>query len=100
MKSKRVITENPLEAPELSTLQLLRRSFSSEGFPPPSMRTPEDEARIAAFFALYQLMYLLEEFRRACAGGKRVRLVVNERGQSRSRIVVEIAILDAGGEGA
>lgn len=100
MKSKRVITENPLEAPELSTLQLLRGAFASGGFPPPSMRTPEDEARIAAFFALHQLLQLLEEFRKACARGERVRLAVAERGQSPSRIVVDIAILDAGAEGA
>jgi hypothetical protein len=93
MKSKRAPIPNPLEAPAFSTLRLLRRAFSSGGLPPLSIRTPEDEARIAAFFGLQQLMYILEEFRKACARGEPVRLAVDERAQSPNRIVVDIAIV-------
>jgi hypothetical protein len=96
MKSKRTPIPNPLEAPEFHTLRMLRRAFSRGGLPPLSMRTPEDEARIAAFFALQQMMYILEEFRKACARHEPVRLVVAEHGQSPNHIVLEIAIVREG----
>lgn len=93
MRPKRAPIPNPLEAPEFTTIRLLQRAFLSGGIPPLSMQTAEDEARIAAFFVLHQLMHILEQFREACAWGERVRLMIHEHGRSPTRIVLEIAIL-------
>ena len=93
LKHGATATANPLEAPEFSALRTLRRAFSRGGLPPLAKRTPDDESRIAAFFALQQLLHILDEFRRACARGESVRLVIGETGMSPTRILMNIAIV-------
>jgi hypothetical protein len=96
MKSNRVPIPNPLEAPEFNALRLLQRAFARCGLPPLSVRTPQAEACIASFFSLQQLMYILDEFRKACARGELVHLVVSELGRSANRILLHIAIVRTG----
>jgi hypothetical protein len=93
MGLKPAVTANPLEAPEFSALRTLRRAFSRGGLPPLLERTPDDEARIAAFFALQQLLLILDEFRRACARGESVHLEIDESGMSPTRLLMTIAIV-------
>jgi hypothetical protein len=93
MGPKQTATENPLEAPELGTLRRLCRAFSRGGLPPLTKRTPDDEARIAAFFALQQLLHILEEFRKACARNECVRLVIHETGMSPTRVLMTITVV-------
>lgn len=89
-------TENLLTAPEFSALRALRRALARGGLPPVSRRRPHDEARIAAFFTVQQLLHILEEFRKACARGEAVRLAVSETGMSPTRVHMTIAIVAKG----
>jgi hypothetical protein len=59
-------------------------------------RTPEDEARLAAFFALQELTHILDQYRRALEDGKPRRLAVREHGRQLGKVVIEIAIEDTG----
>src|SRR5262245_43323545 len=52
------LPRSPIAAQEFGTLRELRRLFSYGGLPPYESRSPEDYARIAAFFALQELMYI------------------------------------------
>lgn len=67
-------------------------SLAERGLTPTSARTPADEARIAAFFALGELLRLLEAFRGACLRGEPARLAVVIRRRSRRHVTVEIEI--------
>lgn len=86
--------KDPLDAPELATLRALKRLLASGGLPPQSSRTPADEARIAAFFAVQELLHILDEFRNAHLRGARCRLVVSENGRSPGKVTIEIALVE------
>jgi hypothetical protein len=86
--------DDPLGFPELASLQHLRRLLSRGGLPPQSRRSPADEARIAAFFTLQELVHILTEFRKARLRGEECHLAVSENGRSTGRITIEITILD------
>lgn len=85
---------DPLDSPEFSSLRALRWLFSRGGLPPCSARSPADDARIAAFFTLQELLYVLGEFRKAYLRGSRCRLAVSENGRSPGKVTIEIAIVD------
>jgi len=87
-------TSDPLGSPEFSSLRTLRRLFSQGGLPPCSARSPADDARIAAFFTLQELLHVLGEFRKACSRGSRCRLAVSENGRSPGKVTIEIAIVE------
>jgi hypothetical protein len=85
---------DPLGSQEFATLRTLKRLLARGGLPPQSCRTPADEARIAAFFTLQELLYILNEFRNAHLRGARCRLAVSENGRSAGKITIEIALLE------
>ncbi len=82
--------EDPLEAPEFTTLRELRRLLSIGGLP--AERTPEAHARIAAFYALTELLRLLDEYRRRIRCGQRCRLVVHEQTSEAGRLALHVTI--------
>jgi len=95
---KRVITEmppsNPIGSEPFRALRELRKVFGSGGIPPKEQRTSEDEARIAAFCALQEIVHILDQFRRSIEKGERCHLVVSEHGRQLGRVVIELAITD------
>jgi hypothetical protein len=88
------VLRDPLDAPEFATLRALRRLFSHGGLPPQDSRSAQDDARIASFFTLQELLYILGEFRKAHLRGARCRLAVSENGRSQDRITIDIAIVE------
>jgi hypothetical protein len=96
MGTRHAATEDPLDAPVFSILRMIHRALARGGTPPLSKRAPEDEARIAAYRALQLLLQILEAFRKACIRGRPVRLVVNETGMSPRRVLMTIAVVQAG----
>lgn len=83
---------NPLGSGGFRALRELRSAFGRGGLPPRDRRTPEDEARIVAFFVLAELTHILDQFRRAIEQGERRRLVVREHGRQLGKVVIEITI--------
>jgi hypothetical protein len=81
-----------LAAPEFSTLRKLRRLFARGGLPPHDSRSPEDDARIACFVVISDLLRVLEDFRQSIARGERVRLVVREQRTAAGWMRAEVAI--------
>lgn len=81
---------DPLEAPEFATLRSLRRALSRGGLP--SHRTPADEARLAAFMTLQELLRILDEYRVRLRRGDSVRLRVLEQQSTAAHMRVEIVI--------
>ena len=86
--------QNPLAAESFRALRELRTEFGRGGLPPLDRRTPEDDARIVAFFVLNETTHIFDQFRRAVEQGKRCRLVVNEHGRQLGKVVIEITIED------
>jgi hypothetical protein len=66
--------------------------FGRGGLPPKDRRLPEDEARIAAFCVLQELVHILDQFRRSVEQGEHCRLVVSEHGRQIGRIAIEVTI--------
>lgn len=83
---------DPIAGEDFRTLRELRDAFALGGLPQQGERTATDEARIAAFFVLQELLHLLVQFRRAVEQGKLPRLVVSEHGRQLGRVVIEIRI--------
>jgi hypothetical protein len=86
------VARNVLDSPEFETLRTLRRSFARGGLPPVAERSPEDDARIATFSTLAELLRVLREFRDRVARGEAVRLEVRELITEPSRMRVELVI--------
>lgn len=87
---------DPLTSPEFAALRAVHWSLSQGGLPAVAERTAADEARIAAFFAIQELLHLLEDFHRACMRGDPCHLVVNDRGRTRDRVIIEIQMVYEG----
>lgn len=85
---------DPLTGRWFNDLRLLVRLVGVGGLPPRDRRTPADEARIAVFYALQELIHLLEIFGRLTTNGERVRLNVREHGREPHRVVIELWIED------
>jgi hypothetical protein len=83
---------NVLAAPEFETLRDLRRRFARGGLPPVATRSPEDDARIAVFSTLVELLRVLREFRDRVARGEAVRLQVCEQPTEPGRMRIELVI--------
>lgn len=81
---------DPTASPEFDTLRALRRKLGSGGLP--TLRTPEDDARISTFRVLRELLDLLAEFTRRVRRGDRVRLVSREQPSTPGRMVIDIII--------
>lgn len=81
-----------LAAPDFQTLRTLRRAFARGGLPAAAARSPEDEASIACFVTLAELLRVLDAFRTRIARGERVRLVMREQPTVTGTMRVEIAI--------
>ena len=86
---------NPIAGVAFRALRELRFDFGRGGLPPRDHRSPEDEARIAAFCVLQELIHILDQFRRATEQGEPRRLVVSEHGRQLGKVIIEIAIEDA-----
>jgi hypothetical protein len=86
------VARNVLDLPEFETLRTLRRRFAHGGLPPFAKRSPEDDARIATFATLAELLRVLREFRDRIARGEAVRLVVAEQVTEPGRMRVELVI--------
>jgi hypothetical protein len=76
-----------------AALRDLRRVFARGGMPSRASRSPDEDARLAVFQTLNELVHVLDQFRRCIERGEGVRLVVTERGRQVGRAVVEIAIV-------
>lgn len=87
--------DDPPGFPDLVSLYTLSRLLSRGGLPPRSRCSPADEARIAAFFTLQELLHILTEFQRAHLRGADCHLEVSENGRSPGRITIEVAIVAA-----
>jgi len=87
---------DPLASRGFAFLRAVAWSLAQRGLTPASARTPADEARIATFFALGELLRLLEAFRGACVRGEPARLTVAIRRRSRRHVTVEIEIRTPG----
>ena len=83
---------DPIAGEDFRALRALRDAFALGGLPQQSERTATDEARIATFFVLQELLHLLGQFRRAVDQGKLPRLVVSEHGRQLGKVVIEIRI--------
>lgn len=88
--------KDPLDSQEFATLRTLKRLLAHGGLPPQSCRTPADEARIAAFFTLQELLHILNEFRNAHLRGARCRLAVSENGRSPGKVTIDIELIEEG----
>jgi len=85
---------DPIGGAAFRALRELRVSFGQGGLPPRDHRSAEDEARIAAFCVLQELLAILDQFRRAIVQGERRRLVVSEHGRQLGKVVIEITLED------
>jgi len=92
VKRAAAVACNVLGAPEFDTLRRLRRIFARGGLPAAAERSPEDDARIAAFTTIAELLRILDDFRARVARGEAVRLVAAEQPSERGRMRVEITI--------
>lgn len=81
---------DPTEAPELATLRTLRRALSRGGLP--ARRTPADEARLAAFITVQELLRVLDDLRVRLRRGEDVHLRVLEQQSTADHMRVEIVI--------
>lgn len=90
------IARNVLGAPDFETLRHLRRRFARGGLPAEAERTPEDQARIAAFRTIADLLRVLTDFRDRIARGEAVGLVMPEQKSEPGRLRIEIAIEERG----
>lgn len=84
-----------LAASELEMLRNLRRRFARGGLPPFAKRSPEDDARIAAFKTISGLLWVLREYRDRVARGEAVRLEVSETvepGRMRVEVVIRASV--------
>jgi hypothetical protein len=83
---------SPIAAPEFATLRDVRRALARGGLPPHDARSPADQARIAAFRALEELLFLLDDYQRRVQRGERCRLVERDHGRTPGRLVFELSI--------
>lgn len=86
---------DPIASPDFEGLRVLRKKFSRGGLP--ADRTPEDDARIAAYRTIADLLRVLSEFRDRLARGDAVRLVMPEQTNERGRMRFEITIEERNG---
>lgn len=89
-----IVPVDPVGGEIFRSLRDLRADFGRGGLPPRDERTPEDEARIAAFCVLQELVHILDQFRRVIEQGEQCRLVVSERGRQLNKVIIEITIED------
>jgi hypothetical protein len=83
----------PFSIPEHAALRDLRRVLARGGLPAVDRRTPEDNARIAAFRTVEELLVVLDEFKRRVERGEPCRLVEREHPREAGRLVIELAIV-------
>jgi len=81
---------DPTAAPEFATLRRMRRTLARGGIP--ATRTPEIQAKLAAFSTLRDLLSLLDEFRKRVQRGERVSLVTTEQSSVAGHMRIEIVI--------
>lgn len=82
---------DPIASPAFVSLRAVAWSLAEPGLTPVGARAPADEARIAAYFVISELLRLLDAFGAACLRGEAVRLAVTVRRGARSA-TVEIEI--------
>jgi hypothetical protein len=81
-----------LASPSFRALRTLLRDFARGGLPSRAARTPEEDARLAAFHALNELVHLLDQYRRRIARGERVRLRVTNEGRRLDQALIALTI--------
>lgn len=89
-----------LGSPAFIALRAIRWSLADGAMPPATEHTPAEEARIVTFFALQEILRLLEEFSRARMRGERCHLVIGAHRAERSRVVIDLRIVPEPPEGA
>jgi hypothetical protein len=92
MELPRFVNANPIASALFRALRDLRAEFGRGGLPPKDRRTPEDEARLAVFCVLQELVHILDQFRRAVEQGEHCRLAISEHGRQLGKVVIEITI--------
>jgi|HubBroStandDraft_6_1064221.scaffolds.fasta_scaffold153480_2 hypothetical protein len=83
---------SPIAAPEFAMLRDVRRALVRGRLPPRDARSPADQARIAAFRALEELLHVLDDYRRRVQCGERCRLVERDHGRTPGRLMFELSI--------
>jgi hypothetical protein len=85
---------DPLASPEFTALRAIHRSLSEGDLPPGAERSPAEDARITAFFALQELLRILDDFAHACMSGERCHLIAEDKGteKDKDRVTVELRI--------
>lgn len=83
-------SSDPSATPEFTALRELRQRLSRGGLP--AQRTPADDARLAAFTTLKELLRIVDAFRRSVQQGESFRLRAIEHESSSRRVVIEIVI--------
>jgi hypothetical protein len=86
------VPKRPLALPEIQRMREVRRALAFGGLTPAARRTPEDNARIASFRTLEELLPFLDEYRRRIESGQRCRLVEREHTREPGRLLVEWVI--------
>jgi len=80
------------EMPEFRALAEVRRAFVKGGIPLATPRTTEASARLAVFWALYELGHLLDEIEHRSRAGEPCWASVRASEIRPGRVVLEIAI--------
>jgi hypothetical protein len=89
-----------LGSPAFIALRAIRWSLADAGLPASAEHTPAEEARIVTFFALQEILRVLEEFSLARMRGERCHLVVHAHRAERSRVVIDLRIEPESPDGA
>lgn len=89
-----------LSSPAFVALRAIGWSLADRGLPPAAEHTPAEQARIVTFFALQEILRLLEEFGHARLRGERCHLVVGAHRAERSRVVIDLRIVPEAPDGA
>ncbi len=75
--------------PEHAALRELRRALARGHLPGQGQRTPEDDARNAAFRTVEELLALFDELERRVERGDACRLVEHEQPREAGRMLIE-----------
>ncbi|MFT3764773.1 MAG: hypothetical protein QM820_04545 [Minicystis sp.] len=88
------VDEERFSMPELRALRELRGDLARGKLLPLDKRAPGDDARLAAYRTLAELLSVIEEYRRRVERGARCRLVEREHPCEPGMLVLEFAIVE------
>jgi hypothetical protein len=90
--AERPVACNVARGPEFTALREVRSALGRGGLPSPDQSTPQEQARLASFRTLEELLRILDEYRRRIESGERCRLVEREHERVPGQLLVELVI--------